>query len=155
MLTVFLKALSYVVQDLVTRLSSKKEGQNDADVFAYEAGGRLQHLALLHSNYYTLKSFVDAYHAETNAYIKPTLADLCMLFGAGQMEKHAQPIVEAKVISSQRFKSLTRLREDILARLRPSLSALLDSMAIPDHFVRSELAHGHPYHVALYSLRTS
>ena len=99
-LTVFLKATHFVIKDLVARLSSKKQGQSDADILAYEAGGRLQHLALLHSNYYTIKSFVDAYNAEVNPYIKPVLSDLCMLFGAGQIEKHAQPIIEANTMSS-------------------------------------------------------
>ena len=93
MLNVFLKSIHYVLGTITAQLASKNKGESEIDVLNYQAGGRVQQLALLHSNYYTLKAFVDAHHAETNPYIKPITADLCLLFGIGQVQRNGQPIV--------------------------------------------------------------
>jgi len=40
-----------------------------------------------------------------------------------------------------------RLKENILNKLRPQLVGLLDSFLMPEHLIRSALAHGDPYQV--------
>ena len=73
----------------------------------------------------------------------------------GQIQRLSQPVVESGAVSAAAMRALIPLREAILSRLRPALVGLLDSLAIPDKYIRSELAHGSPYNVPLLLGRTS
>lgn len=117
------------------------------DIINYKVGTRLQQLAHLHGNYFTLLAYLQAFNAEKDTYIKPILADLYRLFAINQIHRNSEPIVEAGFICPRKFKLLGAEKEEILVRLRPMLAGLLDSFAIPDKYIRSEVAHGHPYNV--------
>ena len=155
MRVVLLRAIEYVIREVTGRIAGKKEGETEIELLNYQLGGRLQQLAQLHGSFYTLNAFIEAIKAEKNPHILPVITDLCLLFGMGQIQKLGQPIVESGVVSPQAMNALTPLREDILSRLRPTLVGLLDSLAIPDKYVRSELTQGHPYNVPPLSHRTS
>jgi hypothetical protein len=144
---VLLKAIQHVLGVITARLSAKQPGETDMDIFNYKVGLRLQQLAQLHGVYYTVNAFIEANERELTPEIKPVIEDLCKLFAIGQIQRLSEPIIEGGFICPIKYQLLADEKEGIFNRLRPIVAGLLDSFGIPDRFIRSELAKGHPYNV--------
>ncbi len=117
------------------------------DIINYKVGSRLQQLAQLHGVYFTVNAFVEAIEKEQTYEIKPVITDLCKLFAFGQIGRLSEAIIESGFICPVKFGLISEEKEKIYHRVRPSLVGLLDSFAIPDKYIRSELVRGNPYNV--------
>lgn len=124
------------------------------DIFNYKIGMRLQQLAQLHGVYYTVDAFVDAINNEHTPELKPLLVDLCKLFAINQIHRLSEPIIEGGFVCPVKYLLLAEEKEAIFPRLRPIVVGLVDSFGIPDKYILSELARGHPYNVFLWIFRT-
>jgi acyl-CoA oxidase len=153
--TVLLKAIQHILGVITTRLSQKQEGETQMDIFNYKIGNRLQQLAQLHGVYYTVDAFIEAINREQTPDIKPILADLCKLFSINQIQRLSEAVLEGGFICPVKWTLFNDEKEAIFTRLRPIAVGLVDSFAIPEKFIRSELARGQPYHVSNYLRRTS
>ena len=130
------------------RLQSKGKDGSTIDIMNHKLGNRLQQLAQIHAVIFTVNAFVGDIEAETNASTKPILSDLCKLFSIGQIQRLSAPIIEAAFICPTKFSLLEEEKQRIFARLRPIIVGLTDSLAIPEKYIRSQLARGHPYNVS-------
>ena len=63
----------------------------------------------------------------------------------GQIQRLAGTIVEGGFICPQKWSTLNLDREAALKIIRPHAVVLLDSFAIPDKYLRSEVVRGNPY----------
>jgi hypothetical protein len=70
---------------------------------------------------------------------------LCKLFAIGQIQRLAEPIIETGSINPEKWAQLDTDKEAALKAIRPHAAVLLDSLGIPDKYVRSEVTHGDPY----------
>ncbi len=131
----------------MSRLQSKSKEESTIDVMNHKLGNRLQQLAQLHAVIFTVNAFVGDIDAETHPSTKPILNDLCKLFMIGQIQRLSSPIIEAAFICPTKFALLEEEKQRIFARLRPIIVGLIDSLAIPEKYIRSQLARGHPYNV--------
>lgn len=142
-----LRGLQYVLGVVMSRLQNKSKDENALDIMNHKLGNRLQQLAQLHAVIFTVNAFVGDIDAETHSGIKPILNDLCKLFLIGQIQRLSAPIIEAAFICPTKFALLEEEKQRIFARLRPIIVGLTDSLAIPEKYIRSQLARGHPYNV--------
>jgi hypothetical protein len=153
--TVFLKAIQHILGVITTRLANKQPGETEMDIINYKVGTRLQQLAQLHGVYYTVNAFIEANEKELTPEIKPAINDLCKLFAIGQLHRLSEPILEGGFICPVKYRLLNDEKEAIFGRLRPIVVGLLDSFAIPEKFIKSELARGQPYNVKSIIFRIS
>jgi hypothetical protein len=144
-----LRGLQFVLGVVMSRLQSKSKEESTIDVMNHKLGNRLQQLAQLHAVIFTANAFVADIDAETHPSAKPILNDLCKLFMIGQIQRLSSPIIEAAFICPTKFALLEEEKQRIFARLRPIIVGLTDSLAIPEKYIRSQLARGHPYNVNL------
>ena len=73
------------------------------------------------------------------------MISLCKLFTIGQIQKLAGSVIEGGFVSCQKWAVLDVEREKALKYIRPHAAVLLDSFAIPEKYLRSEVVRGHPY----------
>ena len=144
-----LRGLQFVLGVVMDRLQSKTEEESAIDIMNHKLGNRLQQLAQLHAVIFTVNAFVGDIESEPRPSARPILEDLCKLFSIGQIQRLSEPIIEASFICPTKFSLLQQEKQRIFARLRPIVVGLTDSFAIPEKYIRSQLARGHPYNVPL------
>ena len=70
---------------------------------------------------------------------------MCKLFAIGQIQILAEPIIEGGFVCPRKWSRLDNEKESALKNIRPHTAIILDSFGIPDKYLRSEVANGHPY----------
>ena len=126
-------------------MAGKKEGESEKDVVNYQIGIRLQQLAQLHAVFFVINQFIEAINKEKKTQIRELMTQLCKLFSISQIQKLAEPIIEAGFICPVKWSLLNSEKEMALKLIRPHAAVLLDSFNIPDKYLRSEVVKGDPY----------
>ena len=73
------------------------------------------------------------------------MCHLCKLFVITQIQRLSQSIIEGSFICPQKWSLLSREKEEAMKFIRPHTAVLLDSLAISDKHIRSEVISGNPY----------
>ena len=73
------------------------------------------------------------------------MTELCKLFAISQLQRLSEPVIEGGFICPQKWSMLSVDKEVALKAIRPHTAVLLDSFAIPDKYLRSEVVKGDPY----------
>ena len=127
------------------RISNKEKGETEMDIINYKVGIRLQQLAQLHGVHFMVHEFIEAISRENNAAIKAIMTEICKLFAICQLQRLSEPVIEGGFICPQKWSMLGLDKEAALKAIRPHTAVLLDSFAIPDKYLRSEVVKGNPY----------
>ena len=141
----FVKALNHIIQEIGGRIASKKPDEKDSDIINYAVGIQLQSLAHLHGVFFLLNEFVESIKREKKQEIKPLMTEVCKLFAITQIQRLAEPIIEAGFICPMKWSLLGAEKEAAMKAMRPHIAVLLDSFGIPDKYLRSEVVRGDPY----------
>jgi hypothetical protein len=139
------RALGHLIGLAGDRIGQRRPGESEKDVINYAMGIRLQQLAQLHGVHLVLEQFLAAIDRESCPRVKELGADLYRLFAIGQLQRLAEPIIEGSFVCPRKWAQLGNDREEALRRVRPHTAVLLDSFAIPDKYLRSEVVRGDPY----------
>jgi hypothetical protein len=92
-----------------------------------------------------MNEFAEAIEREKNGQVKELATELCKLFTIVQAQRLAEPIIEGGFVCPQKWATLAADKEKSMRTIRPHTAVLLDSFAIPDKYLRSEVVHGSPY----------
>ena len=65
------------------------------------------------------------------------MTEVCKLFTVSQIQRLAEPIIEAGFICPVKWSLLSLEKEAVMKAMRPHLAVLLDSFGIPDKYLRS------------------
>lgn len=79
--------------------------------------------------------------------MRDVLLSLASLFGINALINNAGHVIEGDFIQPGHVSSLKKAKESLLRKIRPHLIGLVDSFALRESMIKSELTYGNPYQV--------
>ena len=126
---------TYIVSQKIR--SKIKSGMNSADAFL-----NLQNRILELGEAYTEKVVLAQFQAAVNRAddeLKPMLKNLCALYALHTLEGHKGWFLEEEYFASTKTKHISKMVQELCAKIRPDAGALVDAFGIPKGLVNAQI----------------